>query len=203
MARYFKTDQGGLTVFSWAEIAQFLAQKRGDDSTADRIDEQIGRMTNTETERRIRALQAEQQRLLEALGDIDRDEVDAATEEDLERENEALRDELAQRREAAKGQQLRGNQMTKQDQFAALRTLNDLVQKAQGDFVGIRKRADDVYQSRVEDLAAEHGCSMSEAHRKAAQDPVAKRAYAIGVEAQNRQVAAMRGASAVAAYLGR
>ena len=92
--------------------------------------------------------------------------------------------------------------MAYQHAMNALRTLEGLVAKAAGDHENLRRRLDGVYEDRVRDLAKEHRCSMSRAHGLAARDPIAKRAYALGVELQERQRAAMRGADAVGAYLG-
>lgn len=87
---------------------------------------------------------------------------------------------------------------------AALHTLRQLeegVNKHAASFNTIRKRADDLYEDRVAQIAKANNVDINKAHALAVDDPVASRAYALSEELAERQDHAHEAGSQVAAYL--
>lgn len=87
---------------------------------------------------------------------------------------------------------------------AAMHTLEQLeqgVNKHAESFGVIRKRADDLYQSRVAQLAKAHNVDVSEAHALAVDDEIASGAYALSQELAGREDHAHEAGSQVSAYL--
>lgn len=79
--------------------------------------------------------------------------------------------------------------------------LETAIEKSTAPYGELRKRADDVYQSRVEQIARERGVDMSKAHGLASKDDVARRAYAVSQELAERHDEAITGANQVTAYI--
>ncbi|MDP3492866.1 MAG: hypothetical protein Q8R82_07110 [Hyphomonadaceae bacterium] len=87
---------------------------------------------------------------------------------------------------------------------AAMHTLEQLeegVNKHAESFGVIRKRADDLYQSRVAQIAKANNVDVNKAHALAVDDPVASRAYALSEELAERQNGAHDAGEQIAAYL--
>ncbi|MXQ07885.1 hypothetical protein GQ651_08505 [Alphaproteobacteria bacterium GH1-50] len=82
----------------------------------------------------------------------------------------------------------------------ALRTLDGLLAKAEADGGAIRKRAEDLC-AEVQARFEAQGMSKRDASVAATKDPVYRKAYAIAIEAQERQLRDMAGARAVGAYI--
>ena len=89
------------------------------------------------------------------------------------------------------------------EDLKALEMLEKAIAKSTGGYDALRKRADDVYDGRVKAIAKERGCGMATAHGLAAQDEIAKRAYAVSVELAERQRRAVAGGHMAAAYFDR
>lgn len=86
----------------------------------------------------------------------------------------------------------------------ALHILGELetaIEKSTGGYDELRKRADDVYDSRVAQIAKERGVDAVEAHRLATQDEVASRAYSVSQELAERHAGAVEAAHGAAAYV--
>lgn len=88
------------------------------------------------------------------------------------------------------------------EQMATLQMLEEAVEKNAAGHGDLRKRADDVYQARVEQLAKAHNVSISEAHGLATSDEIAQRAYAVGQELADKQECTLEAGGRIAAYVG-
>lgn len=199
--KHYRKDGHQVTELTWDEAAAITLPLR-----IKKAAEGVAPMgSETDTERRLRALQERHQELLEQLGELDRDEQRGDDAEALERQNATLEAELRQRQDTTKStQQLRNNQMTSISKAAsmdALRTLHTLLAKAEAGGGAIRKRAEDVCAD-VEARYEAQGLSKREASVAATKDPIYRKAYAIAVEAQERQQRDAAGARAVGAFLG-
>ena len=177
MSTYFKTAEGGVSVFSKEELSNLLRP----------MDQE------TDAERRLRELSernAELTRALEAEAQEEEreDDIDA-----MERENERLQRELAARRtnkhEATPdGRHQIGDQKMNTD-LQALNTLDTLAKSATADHSQVAKSCSDLMEARVDAIEAEQGVSRSVAHARAAKsDGVYKRAYALHVQSHERAV---------------
>lgn len=85
--------------------------------------------------------------------------------------------------------------------MATLDMIETAVAKSAGAYDDLRNRADEVFESRVSQLAELHGVDMSKAHALAASDPLASRAYAVSSRLAEKQQEAHEGGSHMAAYL--
>jgi hypothetical protein len=87
------------------------------------------------------------------------------------------------------------------ENLEALALLEQSIAKSTNNFQPLRKRADDIYEKRVAEIANEQSVSLSNAHGLAASDPIAKRAYATSVELAERHSKAIKGGKGAAAYI--
>lgn len=85
--------------------------------------------------------------------------------------------------------------------MATLETLEDAVAKNAAGHGELRKRADDVYQARVEQLAKANDVSISEAHGLAINDEIASRAYAVSQDLAAKQEHAIEAGGQIAAFV--
>lgn len=86
----------------------------------------------------------------------------------------------------------------------AIRTLEMIEQavaKSTAQYGALKKRAEDIYQGRVDYLAKQNGCSQSEAHALAANDEVASRAYRASTELAEKHAAAINAAGQIASVI--
>ncbi len=86
--------------------------------------------------------------------------------------------------------------------LATLQMLENAVTKSAEGHGELRKRADAVYQTRVEQLAKAHNVDMATAHGLAASDEVAQRAYSVSQELVAEQEHAIESGGGIAAYVG-
>ncbi|MDF2231580.1 hypothetical protein P2H44_03350 [Albimonas sp. CAU 1670] len=91
--------------------------------------------------------------------------------------------------------------MSAAEHLAILEALEDSVAKSTNRLRDLRKRADDLYQERVQELMQEHGCDMHKANYLAATDPTASRAYQMSLEIAEDEIAETRAGLAAAAPL--
>lgn len=85
--------------------------------------------------------------------------------------------------------------------LAALADLEQAVAKNSGRFDSLRKRADDLYEDRVAQLAKANGGDVSKAHAMAVTDEIASKAYALSSELAERQDQSIEAGGRAAAYL--
>lgn len=83
----------------------------------------------------------------------------------------------------------------------ALEMIDEAVAKSTARFSELRKRADDLYDDRVRELAKVHGVDEHRAHALAAQDEIAIRAYSMSAELAEREARAITAANGMAAYV--
>lgn len=88
------------------------------------------------------------------------------------------------------------------EHMAKLEMLEDAVAKSAGSHGELRKRADDAYQARVEQLAKANNVDMATAHGLATKDEVAQRAYAVSQELAAEHDHAIEAGGRIAAYVG-
>lgn len=86
--------------------------------------------------------------------------------------------------------------------LATLEMLEGAVAKSAGSHGDLRKRADDLYQARVQQLAKAHNVDEATAHGLAVNDDVAKRAYAASEQFAADQEQAYEAGGRIAAYVG-
>lgn len=87
------------------------------------------------------------------------------------------------------------------EQMATLQALEDAVEKNAAGHGELRKRADAIYEARVEQLAKANNVSINDAHGMAAKDEIAQRAYAVSQELAERQEHALDAGAGIAAYV--
>lgn len=87
------------------------------------------------------------------------------------------------------------------DAMAKLDMIEQAIAKSAGAYDDLRKRADDLYEDRIAQLAQVHKVNVSRAHGLAVSDPIASRAYAVSQELAERQQDAHEGGSHMAAYV--
>jgi hemerythrin superfamily protein len=83
----------------------------------------------------------------------------------------------------------------------ALETIELAVAKSTEHFSALRKRADDLYEDRVQQIAKDKGCDLLKAHALAAEDEIASRAYSLSSELAEREAKAITAAQGIAAYI--
>lgn len=83
----------------------------------------------------------------------------------------------------------------------ALETIELAVAKSTEHFSALRKRADDLYEDRVQMIAKEKSCDLNKAHALATEDPIASRAYTLSSELAEREANAITAAHRIAAYI--
>lgn len=88
-----------------------------------------------------------------------------------------------------------------QQHMQALETIEHAVAKSTEHFSALRKRADDLYEDRVQQIAKEKGCDVLKAHALAAEDEIASRAYSLSSELAEREANAITAAHRIAAYV--
>lgn len=86
--------------------------------------------------------------------------------------------------------------------LATLKMLDDAVAKNAGGYDALRKRADDLYEDRVAQLAKAHNVDAATAHGLAVNDEVASRAYAVSQELAEKQETAYDVGDQIARYVG-
>ncbi|SFJ33527.1 hypothetical protein [Albimonas pacifica] len=91
--------------------------------------------------------------------------------------------------------------MSAAEHLATLEALEDSVAKSTSLLRDVRKRADDLYQERLQELMQEHDCDLAKAHYLATTDPTASRAYQMSVEIAENEAAETRAGLAAAAPL--
>lgn len=88
-----------------------------------------------------------------------------------------------------------------EDHMSALEMLEEAVLKSSSRHAELRKRADDIYDERVGQIARAEGCGAREAHAIAASDSVASRAYSMSAELAERERLSARAGMGAAAYI--
>lgn len=78
--------------------------------------------------------------------------------------------------------------MSVEDDLRTLEILDELANSATAETRKLRAEADGIYDRVVERIQKSEGCSASVAHAKAAEDPLARRAYELGLELEQREV---------------
>ena len=95
-----------------------------------------------------------------------------------------------------------GYQKKADDALNMLETLEDAVAKSASGYDDLRKRADDLYEDRIAQLAKANGGDLSKAHGLAVTDEIASRAYAVSQELAEKQEHAYEAGGQIAAYVG-
>ena len=88
-----------------------------------------------------------------------------------------------------------------EDPMKALQTIERAVAKSTENFSELRRRADTIYQDRVDQIRRIERCTASAAHAKAKRDPLAKRAYGLSASLGERHSAALNAASRIALFV--
>lgn len=88
------------------------------------------------------------------------------------------------------------------DAMATLQMLEDAVAKSAGAYDDLRKRADDLYEDRIAQIAKANGGDVGRAHGLAVNDEIASRAYAVSQELAEKQEHAYEAGGQIARYVG-
>ena len=87
-------------------------------------------------------------------------------------------------------------------ELQALDAPDKAIAKATGEFDGLRKRADDIFEARADAIQIEQGVTRHQALAMAADDDIGKRAYALSTEFAEKHRKAISAGRRSAAFVG-